>query len=853
MWKIRRCNDEHMCLNGELRMDNWLSTSRVICNLIMLNVRTSFTLSPYEIILLVKDKYHIQVSYSRAWWARNKALVTVFGGWEESYNLLPQFLKAIKDTNRCTKYKMITTDDGVREGNFVRFDRVFWAFGPAIHGFQFCRPFISVNGTHLYGKYKGCLLIATSFDGDNRLFPLAFALVEKENIDTWTWFISCLVRQVVRGRTPMCIISDRHSGIIRAMADVFPHPHRHKFCIRHIIANLKKRYSVKDLNKMVWRCASAETVAHYDHAIQNLEACPGARAELTEDMSLVQWAFAYDGNMSFGKLTTNSSESVNSLLKRARSLPARKGCTDYNPSLSFRRRTFTDCHGGCQTCDSHKSNAIWHGEDPGCLECTEHFQTLQHWPVDERMLSYIKAAGFSALHRVQWLRLDKPLITALVERWSETNTFHLANGEMMITLEDVVVLLGLRVDGDAVTGSTRGDWMELARVLQGRASTGSFWGSIVTIMDREANFHSSPTTPTEVGDTKKDAAPLHLLYLVGATIFSDGSARGVHMAYLTLFKDFEAAGRYSLGAATLAFLYQELAKACRTGVVGIAGCLTLMQLWAWERLHTGRPTLLEEPTLQGGPLDSRWNVRRTNATNPGRNLVLYRTELDHQRSYQEDVEHVTRISRKGQAGEDWALYHRDYIAQWEARAKSVVMGSRAHTPRHAPSDYMRWYLGATRRFISPPPTEPAMVYHPRGYTEEALFGCVRNVVEHVNHRDALDPSSTYPYLMEIGHYCQSVLHSLPLLEGAIVGGDVSHAGRRPTGETTTSVSRTRRGSTVLEPTVPDLPLAETPTPEPDQPLKQPQEPEPSRHPPIRRIYTRRQKKAIGAPEPSSAL
>ncbi|KAG9445282.1 hypothetical protein H6P81_016622 [Aristolochia fimbriata] len=47
------------------------------------------------------------------------------------------------------------------------------------------------------------------------------------------------------------------------------------------------------------------------------------------------------------------------------------------------------------------------------------------------------------------------------------------------------------------------------------------------------------------------------------------------MAYLTLFEDFEAVGRYSWGAATLTFLYWELAKACRTRVVGIAGCLIL--------------------------------------------------------------------------------------------------------------------------------------------------------------------------------------------------------------------------------------------------------------------------------------
>ncbi|KAG9453156.1 hypothetical protein H6P81_006060 [Aristolochia fimbriata] len=179
MWKIKRCYDEHTCLNAELRMDNWLCTSRVICNLIMPNVRTSSTLSPYEIIQVVKNKYHIQVSYSRAWRARNKALVAVLGGWEESYNLLPQFFKAINDTNQGTKYTMITMDHGVREGNFVRFDRAFWAFGSAIHGFQFCRPFISVDRTHLYGKDKGCLLIATSFDGDNRLFSLTFALAEQ--------------------------------------------------------------------------------------------------------------------------------------------------------------------------------------------------------------------------------------------------------------------------------------------------------------------------------------------------------------------------------------------------------------------------------------------------------------------------------------------------------------------------------------------------------------------------------------------------------------------------------------------------------------------------------------------------
>ncbi|KAG9454358.1 hypothetical protein H6P81_007262 [Aristolochia fimbriata] len=67
----------------------------------------------------------------------------------------------------------------------------------------------------------------------------------------------------------------------------------------------------------------------------------------------------------------------------------------------------------------------------------------------------------------------------------------------------------------------------------------------------------------------------------------------------------------------------------------VRGLPNYRELWLWEHLHIGQPTLLEERALQDDPLGSRWNVRRTNAANPCGNLVLYRTELNHQRSYQD--------------------------------------------------------------------------------------------------------------------------------------------------------------------------------------------------------------------------
>ena len=62
--------------------------------------------------------------------------------------------------------------------NTMVFQRVFWAFHPSIEGFNHCWPILSIDGPHLYGKYKGTLMIAMGCDGNNQLFPLTFAITE---------------------------------------------------------------------------------------------------------------------------------------------------------------------------------------------------------------------------------------------------------------------------------------------------------------------------------------------------------------------------------------------------------------------------------------------------------------------------------------------------------------------------------------------------------------------------------------------------------------------------------------------------------------------------------------------------
>ena len=120
------------------------------------------------------------------------------------------------------------------------FQRVFWVFHPSIKGFNHCRSILSIDGTHLYEKYKGTLIITVDCDGNNQLFPLTFAITEGENIDRCGWFLAC-IRNKVTQRMRLCVISDKHLGIMAAMTDVHlgwtESYAYHRNCMCHLASN----------------------------------------------------------------------------------------------------------------------------------------------------------------------------------------------------------------------------------------------------------------------------------------------------------------------------------------------------------------------------------------------------------------------------------------------------------------------------------------------------------------------------------------------------------------------------------------------------------------------------------------
>ena len=93
---------------------------------------------------------------------------------------------------------------------------------------------------------------------------------------------------------------------------------------------------------------------------------------------------------------------------------------------------------------------------------------MSMWRMAIRIQPYVIRSGFYCIYHLGHIAIDWPLITSLVERWQpETHTFHVPIGEMTITLQDVAILLGLRIYGPAVTSTCVFDVEALCAELLG--------------------------------------------------------------------------------------------------------------------------------------------------------------------------------------------------------------------------------------------------------------------------------------------------------------------------------------------------------------------------------------------------
>ncbi|KAL6339402.1 hypothetical protein AAG906_032934 [Vitis piasezkii] len=273
MFEITKYAGPHTCVYPKLSQDHSQLDSTLIAREIQNVVQRDHTTSIATLHQIVKDKFGYDVHYRRIWEAKRKAMLRVFGDWDESYQALPKWMNILQLTNPGTKIVWKTIPLGGISGN-VRFMRVFWAFGASVEGFKHCRPIIQIDGTFLYGKYMGKLLIATSIDGNGHVFPLAFAIVEEESQDSWSWFLIAL-RHHVTQREGICLISDRHAGINAAVRNPsvgWSPPHaQHRYYLRHVVSNFNDKFKNKVLKELAYRAGCQHQPRKYERYMEELK------------------------------------------------------------------------------------------------------------------------------------------------------------------------------------------------------------------------------------------------------------------------------------------------------------------------------------------------------------------------------------------------------------------------------------------------------------------------------------------------------------------------------------------------------------------------------------------------------
>ena len=155
--------------------------------------------------------------------------------------------------------------------------------------------------------------------------------------------------------------------------------------------------------------------------------------------------------------------------------------------------------------------------------------------------------------------------------------FHVYFREMMITLQDVAIILGLRIHGPTVIGTCVFDVVELCGELIGvTPPANALRGSAISMRWLCDQLSTPPPEANEV--TLEWSARGFILALMRSFLFVEKKGVHVQLWFFPLLQDLMQTATYSWGGAVLVQLYRELCRAILDLRRGISCCITLLQV-----------------------------------------------------------------------------------------------------------------------------------------------------------------------------------------------------------------------------------------------------------------------------------
>nr|KAJ0185448.1 hypothetical protein LSAT_V11C900489180 [Lactuca sativa] len=217
---------------------------------------------------LQKD-YQVGFSIHKVFRAKSTAKKLVQGDYKKQYDVLRDYILELQSTNPETTVKLEFDSEPNLSATSRRFKRMYVCLGGMKKGFRAClRDFLGFDGAFMKGPFPGQILTAVGVDSNNGIYPLAYAIVETENTDSWKWFLECIADDLdLYANSNFTFISDGQKGLQAAISQLFPCA-EHRFCLRHIHDNMRKTWRTNEYKEHLWNCATATTVPELNHRMQ---------------------------------------------------------------------------------------------------------------------------------------------------------------------------------------------------------------------------------------------------------------------------------------------------------------------------------------------------------------------------------------------------------------------------------------------------------------------------------------------------------------------------------------------------------------------------------------------------------
>ncbi|XP_052726187.1 uncharacterized protein LOC128194666 [Vigna angularis] len=252
---------------------------------------------------------------------RAKAIASnhIDGSFNEQYNRIYDYAHELLERNPGSTVKVLVENN---EGEVIF--NIFYCYLKACKdSFVCCRSIIGLDGAFSKGKYGGELLTTVGRDGNDQMLPIAYAVVEVENKDSWTWFLNQMIDDLGGGEvcSSITFVSDQEKGLLPAMQQLLPGVDQ-RFCVRHLYSNFRKKFPGKNLKRMMWRAATATHPQNWEKEMRNIK-------DINEDAfkHLIAIPPRYWSRSRFSPtpkcdtLVNNMSEAFNSVLVHTRTKP----------------------------------------------------------------------------------------------------------------------------------------------------------------------------------------------------------------------------------------------------------------------------------------------------------------------------------------------------------------------------------------------------------------------------------------------------------------------------------------------------------------------------------------------------